>query len=56
VEGRDDVSQVRNAENICELAKARSMVLDLWVPAKGNRGKMSGVLRRVQPKPKAGSK
>ena len=37
VEGRDDASQERNAENICGLAKARSMVLGLWVPEKGNR-------------------
>jgi len=37
VEGRDDASQERNAENICGLTKARSMVPGLWVPEKGNR-------------------
>ena len=37
VEGRDDPSPGRNAENICGLAKARSMVPGLWVPEKGNR-------------------
>ena len=36
VEGRDDPSQERNAGNICGLAKARSMVLGLWVLEKGN--------------------
>jgi len=37
VEGMDDASQERNAENMCGLAKARSMVLGLWVLEKGNR-------------------
>ena len=37
VQGRDDPSHERNAKEICELAKARSMVLGLWEPQKGNR-------------------
>jgi len=37
VHGRDNTSQAGNAENICGLAKARSMVPGLWVPEKGNR-------------------
>ena len=37
VEGSDDVSQERNAANISALAKARSMVLGLLAPEKGNR-------------------
>ena len=37
IDGRDDAALERNAENICGLAKARSMVLGLWVPEKGNR-------------------
>ena len=37
VEGREDASEERKAENICGLAKARSMVLGQWVPEKGNR-------------------
>jgi len=37
VEGRDDASQERSAENICGLAKASSMVPGLWVAEKGNR-------------------
>jgi len=37
LEGREDASQERKVGNICELAKARSMVLGLWVPVKGNR-------------------
>jgi len=36
VQGRDDASQKRKAGNISEFAKARSMVLSLWVPVKGN--------------------
>ena len=36
VEGREDVSQERNAGNMCGLAKARSMVLGQWAPEKGN--------------------
>ena len=37
VEGRDNASKEQNAGDICGLAKARSMVLGLWVPEKGNR-------------------
>ena len=37
VEGRDDVSPEWNAENICGLEKARSIVLGLWLPEKGKR-------------------
>jgi len=35
--GRDERSQERKAENICGLAKARSMVPGLWALEKGNR-------------------
>jgi len=42
VEGRDDASQERNAGNMCGLAKARSMVLGLWVPEKGTEYKRQG--------------
>jgi len=37
IEGRDEASQERNAENICGLAKAGSMVLGLWLPEKGKQ-------------------
>jgi len=36
VDGRDDASQELNAGNMSGLAKARSMVLGLWGPQKGN--------------------
>jgi len=56
VEGREDVSQERKAGKKCGLVKARSMALGLWVPVKGNRVYMPGVLRRVKPKSAARSK
>jgi len=56
VEGRDDASQERNAAVMCGLAKARSMLLGLWVPEKGNRVYTPGVLRRVKPRSGARSK
>jgi len=34
VEGREEVAHWRNAGNIWELAKARSIVLRLWEPEK----------------------
>jgi len=37
LEGRAVASHERNAENICGLVKARSMVLGPWLPEKGNR-------------------
>jgi len=37
VEGRDDASHEQKAGKIGGLAKARSTVLGLWVPVKGNR-------------------
>ena len=37
VEGREDASQDRKGRNMCGLAKARSIVLGLWVPVKWNR-------------------
>ena len=56
VQGRHHASQELNAENLCGLAKARSMVLGLWVPEKGNRVFIPGVLRRVKPRSAAWSK
>jgi len=56
VEGRDDASQERKAGNICGLAQARSMLLGLWVPQKGNREEIPGTLRREKPKSAARSK
>jgi len=47
VEGSTDASQERKAGNMRGLANARSMALGLWVPVKGNRVYMPGVLRRV---------
>ena len=56
VEGRNDASLERNAETICGLAKARSLVPGLSVPEKGNRVKIPRVLRRVKPRSQARSK
>jgi len=56
VEGREDPSQERKAGNLCELAKARSMGLGLWVPVKGNRVWTPGMLRRVKARSEAHSK
>jgi len=36
VEGMDDASHEQKRGNICELAKARSMVVGLCVPVNGN--------------------
>ena len=55
VEGREHACQERNAGNIYGLAKARSMVLGLWVREKGNRVSTPGVLRKVKPKAQAQS-
>jgi len=56
VDGRDDVSHERKAEQICGLAKAMSIAIGLWVPVKGNRVYTPGVLRRVKPRSEAESK
>jgi len=37
IEGSSDASQDRKAGKMRGLANARSMVLGLWVPVKGNR-------------------
>ena len=50
VEESTDASQERKAGNMRGLANARSMALGLWVPVKGNRVLIPGVLRRVKPK------
>jgi len=56
VEGSDVASHEWKEGNIRGLAKARSMVLGLWDPVKGNRVYTPGVLRRVKPKSVAQSK
>ena len=56
VDGRGDAYQQRKAGNMCGLAKARSLMLGLWVPVKGNRVSTPRMFRRVKPRSEARSK